>query len=341
MTKTFTASPLSRRSALVLAGLGAGASMLAACGGGEGAAAEGLTVVTSCYPLAFLASRVGGDRVSLVDLTNPGVDAHGLELSVRQVMQVQEADLVLQIPAFQSALDDAIASAEDLNVVDISAVIPLLDYGEGADHSHEEDEAAGDGHEDHDGERSDEGEPDEGEGDHDGHDHGPLDPHFWHDPLRMAEVGDALAARLSEIAPDGADDFVAAAAELRAELEELDAELLSLYEEFAGRPFITSHAAYAYLADRYELQQIGIAGVDPETEPSPRRLLQLEEVIAEEEVSTIFFETTASPKVAQTLAENVGIEAAELDNLETQLDEQQDYPAIMRSNSQALIESWT
>src|SRR5690625_4873116 len=81
---------LSRRSALVLAGLGAGASMLAACGGAEGAADGGLTVVTSCYPLAFLATRVGGDRVSLIDLTNPGMDSHGLELSVRQVVQVQQ-----------------------------------------------------------------------------------------------------------------------------------------------------------------------------------------------------------------------------------------------------------
>ena len=338
MTMTSTASPLSRRSALVLAGLGAGASMLAACGG-EGGAAEGeLTVVTSCYPLAFLATRVGGDRVSLVDLTNPGMDSHGLELSVRQVVQVQEADLVLQIPGFQAALDDAISSAEDLDVVDVSAVTQLLAYGEGTDHTHEED-AESETPEDHDAESSDGGHEDSGG--HEGHDHGPLDPHFWHDPLRMAEVGDALAEHLAEIDPEGAEDFSGAAAQLRTELEELDEELASLYEEHAGGPFITSHAAYAYLAQRYHLRQIGIAGVDPETEPSPQRLLQLEQVIEDEGVSTIFFETTASPKVAQTLAENVGIEAAELDNLETQLDEQQDYPAVMRSNSQALIGSWT
>src|SRR5699024_11445719 len=77
----------------------------------------------------------GGDRVSLLDLTNPGMDSHGLELSVRQVVQVQQADLVLQIPGFQPALDEAVSSAEGLAVVDVSAVTQLLAYGEGADHA--------------------------------------------------------------------------------------------------------------------------------------------------------------------------------------------------------------
>src|SRR5699024_12529058 len=108
---------------------------------------------TSCYPLAFLATRVGGDRVSLIDLTNPGMDSHGLELSVRQVVQVQQADLVLQIPGFQPALDEAVSSAEGLEVVDVSAVTQLLAHGEGADHIHEGDGEA-DGREDHGAERS-------------------------------------------------------------------------------------------------------------------------------------------------------------------------------------------
>ncbi|MDN8823145.1 metal ABC transporter substrate-binding protein, partial [Staphylococcus aureus] len=80
------------------------------------------------------------------------------------------------------------------------------------------------------------------------------------------------------------------------------------------RTFITSHAAYTYLADRYDLHQVGISGIDPETEPSPQRLLALEAVVRDEEVTTIFFEATASPKVAQTLADNLGIDSAELDN---------------------------
>ncbi|MGP9681200.1 metal ABC transporter substrate-binding protein [Brachybacterium sp. AOP3-A1-3] len=327
---TFTPRP-TRRSLLALTGLGAGAALLAACGDGGGAGSGGsggITVVTSNYPLSYLLARIGGEHVDVTDLATPGADAHGLELSVRQVMAVQEAGLVLQIPGYQASLDDAIASGDGDNVLDVSQVVTMLPSG---DDSHEHEEEASDaGGDEHAADES-----------HDEHDHGPNDPHFWHDPLRMAEVGDALAARLAELAPDGVDAFSAAAADVRSDLEALDAELTEQYGGVDGeRAFITSHAAYAYLADRYDLHQIGIAGVDPESEPSPQRLLDLEKLVTEENVSTIFFETTASPKVAQTLAENLGIASEELDNLETQLDEDSDYPAVMRENSRKLLESW-
>lgn len=326
----------SRRSLLALTGLGAGASLLAACGDGGGgtAGSGGPTVVTTCYPFDFLTSRITGDQVDLVSLATPGADAHGLELSVQQVMQIQEADLVLQIAGFQTAVDDAIASEDLQNVLEISTVVELLPSGGEADA--ESSDGGGESHEGH-----DHAEDENAEEGHEGHDHGTTDPHFWQDPLRMADVGDAIAARLGEIVPDRAEEFTANAEVVRADLEELDAELAEQFDTVDGtRTFITSHAAYAYLADRYELEQVGIAGVDPETEPSPRRLLELEQVVADEGVTTIFFETTASPKVAQTLADNVGVSSEELDNLETQLDESADYLQVMRDNADKLMASW-
>ena len=325
------ASPLRRRTLLSALGLGAGAALLAACGEGTAADGDGLSVVTSAYALSFLVTRIGGEHVALTDLTTPGADAHGLELSVKQTMIVEEADLVLQIPGFQTALDDAIASQGGDNVLDASSVITLL----AADAGSAEEGHAGESEEEH-AEHAEEGDS------HEGHDHGPNDPHFWHDPLRMADLGDAIAARLGELSPEHAEEFTSAAATVREELEQLDAELTSAFEDVADerRTFITSHAAYTYLADRYDLHQVGISGIDPETEPSPQRLLALETVVRDEEVTTIFFEATASPKVAQTLADNLGIDSAELDNLETQQSPEADYPAVMRSNCTAITESW-
>ena len=330
-----TLAPMLRRRTLLSAlGLGAGAALLSACGREDEADGDGLTVVTSAYALSFLVTRIGGEHVALTDLTTPGADAHGLELSVKQTLLIEQADLVLQIPGFQTALDDAIASQEGDNVLDVSSVITLLP----ADAGSVEEGHAGESEAEH-AEHADEGADEEG---HEGHDHGPNDPHFWQDPVRMADLGDAVAERLAELSPENAEEFTAAAAAVREELEDLDAELTAAFEEVAEerRTFITSHAAYTYLAERYHLHQVGISGIDPETEPSPQRLLALEDVVREEDVTTIFFEATASPKVAQTLAENLGIDSAELDNLETQQSPDADYPAVMRSNCTALTESW-
>ena len=341
------ASRPSRRSLLAALGLGAGGAFLSACGGGSSGDGDGISVVTSAYPLAFLLERIGGDRIALTDLSTPGADAHGLELSVKQVLAIERADLVLQIPGFQAALDDAIASHAGENVLDVSSVVPLLPVDAALEHQ----EHAGDTAQEHaegedpaDQRDGGEQEDDAAHEDHDGaaHDHGPNDPHFWHDQLLMADLGDAVASRLGDLSPEDAQTFSDASATLRSELEDLDAELAQSYGAVEGeRPFITSHAAYVYLAERYDLHQIGIAGIDPETEPSPQRLLALEGVVQEEGVTTIFFESTASPKVAQTLARNLGIDSAELDNLETRQSEDADYPQIMRDNCTALVASWT
>lgn len=334
----------SRRSLLTAVGLGAGAALLTACSEnspGEG----GLSVVTSAYPLAYLVTRIGGEHVALTDFTTPGADAHGVELSVKQVMTMEKADLVLQIPGFQAAVDDAIASQSGDNVLDVSSVITLLPSSAADADAH--DEHAGQTEEEHAAHADDASDgggdhADESAQEHEGHDHGPHDPHFWHDLQRMADLADALAARLGELAPEQAEEFTASAATVRSELEALDAELAESFGAVDGeRPFITSHAAYVYLAERYDLHQIGITGVDPETEPSPQRLLALEKIVDEEGVTTVFFETSASPKVAQTLAQNLGIEAAELDNIATQLSPDTDYPQAMRDNCAALVASWT
>ncbi|GAA4526913.1 metal ABC transporter substrate-binding protein [Brachybacterium paraconglomeratum] len=333
-------SRLTRRSLFAATGLGLGAALLTACGGESSGADGKLSVVTSAYPLSYLVTRVGGEHVTLEDLSSPGVDAHGLELSVQQVMTIEQAGLVLQIPGFQAALDDAVASHGGDNVLDVSSAITLLPAGGGDSHE----DHAGETEEEHaehaDGDHASDG---GGEGeDHEGHDHGPNDPHFWHDPVRMADLADALATRLGELSPQNAQSFTDAAGTLRTELEELDAELTESFSAVEGeKPFITSHAAYIYLAERYGLHQIGITGVDPETEPSPQRLLALEQVVKEEGVSTIFFETSASPKVAQTLAQNLGIDSEELDNLATHLSEESDYPQVMRENCTKLVASWT
>src|SRR5699024_1235374 len=169
-------------------------------------------------------------------------------------MTVEQADLVLQVPGFQNALDAAIASHGGDDVPDGSSVVALLPAAAATAHAARAGESAQE-HAEHAGAEDE------------GPERGPHDPHLWHDPMLMADLADAIGQRLGELSPDDAETFTEAAASLRSELEGLDAELAESFGEVEGdKPFITSHAAYTYLAERYDLRQIGIAGVDPETE---------------------------------------------------------------------------
>lgn len=290
--------------------------------------------------MQYVAERVAGELAEVVNLARPGQEAHDIELTLAETAVVEQADVVVQIPGFQLALDDVIASQPlSGTVLDVADVVPLLPTEESPDeHAAHADGAASDGggaedHSDHDHDGEDGG---------DGHDHGSHDPHFWMDPTLLAQVATALADLLAEAHPDGAATYTANAEAVTSDLAALDEDLRTRFDAVTGsRSFITSHAAFAYLARRYGLEQVGISGIDPEVEPSPQRLLQLEQVIRDTGATTVFFEQSASPKVATTLADNAGVRAEALDNLETQLDPAVDYLAVMREDARVLVESWT
>ena len=166
------------------------------------------------------------------------------------------------------------------------------------------------------------------------------DPHFWLDPTRLADVGDAVADRLAEADPAGAADFRRNATTLRADLEALDAEMSEGLADCASADLVTSHTAFGYLAERYGLTQRGITGLMPEDEPSSSDLAAIADFVAANEVRTIYAETLVSPAIAETVARETGARTALLDPLEG-LDESSqagDYLAVMRANLATLRE---
>lgn len=282
--------------------------VLAGCATSSGAEDGTVDVLASFYPLQFVAEQVGGDRVSVDTLTPPGAEPHDVELSPAQVSRIDGADLVVYLSGFQAAVDDAVAQTSPAHVVDAASEATL---------------------------RPEEHE-DESEEEHEEHAHGDTDPHFWLDPSRMPSVVDDVAAALTEIDPDGADTFAANAAALSQRFEDLDAAYASGLAQCDSRTFVTSHEAFGYLADRYDLHQVGISGIDPEAEPSPARLAEVSTIVRDEGVTTIFFETLVSPKVAETLADDLGVDTAVLDPIEGLADPDADYFSIAEANLDAL-----
>jgi zinc transport system substrate-binding protein len=297
--------------AAVVLALGAGACDADAAGNDPGR----VDVVAAFYPLQYVAQRVGGDAVAVTNLTKPGAEPHDLELSPIQVGQVSDADLILYLKGFQPAVDEAVTQSGGDRAFDAASAVPLLDAS-AAGHDHAGEEPAGEEHAD---------EP------------GGKDPHLWLDPTRLATLADAVAKRLATIDPDRAADYSGRATALRADLGRLDREYADGLKSCQRRELVVSHAAFGYLADRYDLEQIGLSGLSPENEPSPRRLAEVTEEAREHKATTIFFETLVSPKVAETIAREIGADTAVLDPLEgLQPGTDGDYLSIMRNNLAAL-----
>jgi zinc transport system substrate-binding protein len=274
--------------------------LAAGCGGGDDRAA----VVAGFYPLAFAVERLAPDE-DVVNLTPPGVEPHDLELSARSVGTIRDADLVVFAgEGFQPALADAVASTGAPSV----DVLEGLELREGTEDDHA-DEA----------------------GEHAEEESGARDPHVWLDPVLYARVVRTIAAAL---------DPPADPTSLVEELERLDGEFRDGLRDCERREFVTSHAAFGYLARRYDLEQVAITGLSPEAEPTPRELAEVVDDVREHGATTIFFETLVSPRLAETVAREVGARTAVLDPLEglteEQLERGADYFSVMRENLAAL-----
>src|SRR5262249_10609856 len=142
------------------------------------------------------------------------------------------------------------------------------------------------------------------------------DPHLWLDPVRFAAVATALGQRLAAVDRANAGRYASRAAEVVARLNALDGEDRTGLRPRARKESINGHSAFAYLAQRYGLRQIGITGLDPESEPSPKRIADLTALVRSTGATTVFTETLVSPKTADTLAQEAGVAAVVLDPIE-------------------------
>jgi zinc transport system substrate-binding protein len=214
-----------------------------------------------------------------------------------------DADLVLYLRGFQPPVDDAVAQEAEKAGFDVSAVTPLRPAPAGAE------------------------DPDH------------PDPHVWLDPVRFAAIAKAVAERLAAADPAHAAEIRDRAAALDGDLAALDEEYAKALRTCARRDIVTSHAAFGYLADRYGLTQVALTGISPESEPGPGRMAEVADIARARGATTIFFETLVSPKIAESLANEVGARAEVLDPIEGLAadDGTDDYLSVMRRNLDTLV----
>lgn len=312
----------------------AAALVLASCGSGgpAGGTEKGdLHLVTAFYPLEFATQQVvkGVDGVTVETLTAPGVDAHDVELTPRQVGAVSEADLVVYSAGMQAAVDEAVAEQAPAHSLNTADVVDLVDRsGQGhADVEGQEHQEDAQAHNDHGGDNG-----------HEGHDHGPLDPHFWLDPMRYAAATTAIAEELAVVDPDHAETYRANAEAFTAELNTLDAEFAEGLADCAQDTLVTTHEAFGYLTDRYGLHQIGITGITPDAEASPARMAEIIHQVEELGVPAVYAESAIGGALAEVIAQETGAQVLVLDPVEgiNQDSAGSDYLEVMHANLKAL-----
>ncbi|MFF3004073.1 metal ABC transporter substrate-binding protein [Kitasatospora sp. NPDC057940] len=297
------------RSSIAIAATALTASLvLTACGGSSSAqSADGkLKVVASFYPMEYLAQQIGKEHVAVTDLTAAGVEPHDLELTAKQVATVQKSDAIIYLKGLQPTVDQAVGQSSAKYKIDATAASPLVDHH-----------------------------LDEGITETDGHQHdGPAgDPHIWLDPTRYAAIAKSVGDGFAKADPAHADDYRKNTDDLVGRLTALDQEFRDGLKDAKSKTFVTSHAAFGYLADHYGLTQVAINGVDPESEPTPARLAEVQKAAKDNGVTTIFFETLVSPKLADTVAKDLGLKTAVLDPLEGVKDPaKEDYLSVMKQN---------
>jgi zinc transport system substrate-binding protein len=250
-------------------------------------------VVAAFYPLAFAAQAIGGPSVHVRNLTPSGAEPHDIELTPKDVAEVQKASVVLYLShSFQPAMEQAVRGAKGKRV----DVLQGVDLRGGV-----------------------------------GDEVGKTDPHVWLDPLLFARVVRRIGAALGE---------PARAARLASRVMALDGEYRVGLAHCARHEFVTTHAAFGYLAARYGLRQVAITGLDPESEPTAQKLASLARLVRRDHIRTVFFERLVTPKLAETVAREAGVGTAVLDPIEgltpSEASHGATYLTLMRQNLAAL-----
>jgi len=274
-------------------------------------AAPKIKVYTTFYPLYDFAGKIGGERAEVAKLVPPGVSPHDWEPDPGTLAGLQAADILLYnglgLEPWIYTVIDALAPAKLLSVNTTAGIEPLRGYIDK-----------------HDNEKKD------------AHGADIPDPHVWLDPLLALRQAERILEALVAADPDNEQYYRDNFTVLKGQFEQLDTEYREALQGKARDKFIVTHLSFAYLAERYGLKQVGIAGLSPHAEPTARELTELVKLIREYDIRYIFQEPLVSPRLAQVLAAETGVGILEINPLEGLLPEEiaagKDYFSVMREN---------
>ncbi|MGA9517213.1 MAG: zinc ABC transporter substrate-binding protein [Trichococcus sp.] len=300
--------------------LSAAALVLVGCGtsgSDESAVSEdGIKVVTTFYPMYDFAKNVVGDNGEVSVLLDAGQESHGYEPTPQDIAAIADADVfVYNSDEMETWVPSVLESIESSDVIVVEAAedIALFELEEAAEEEHSDEE---------------------------GEDAHNVDPHVWLDPVYAQEEVAAILAGVLVADEANKESYEANAAAFNEKLAELDAAYQSAFETAENRTFVVQHAAFGYIARRYELTEVAVSDVSSDAEPNPAKLAELQQFMIDNQITTVYYSDSASSKTAETLAEEAGATLEVLSPIEGITDEDQeagkDYLSVMEENLTAL-----
>lgn len=252
--------------------------------------AKGMKIVTSFYPVYAMVKEVSGD-LNDVRMIQSSSGIHSYEPSANDIAAIYDADVFVYhshtLESWAGSLDPSLQKSK-VKVLEASEGMTLdrvsgledIEVGKGVD------------------EKS------------------LYDPHTWLDPEKVAEEAQIIADKLSELDSENKEIYQSNAKKFIDQAHELTNKYKPIFDKVEQRTFVTQHTAFSYLAKRFDLNQLGIAGISPDQEPSPKQLTEIQEFVKTYKVKTIFTESNASSKVAETLIKSTGVSLKTLNPLE-------------------------
>lgn len=260
-----------------------------------------LPVVASFYPLFFMAQQIGGDKAEVVNIVPAGAEPHDYEPTAQDMMRLENSRLIILngggLEAWSNNLEQNIDPKKTVIIVAGKDLVSQSLTDNGQTR---------------------------------------LDPHIWLDPPLAKKMLANILKGFIQADPANQIYYQANAAALQARLTSLDTSYRQGLSHCQKKDIITSHAAFGYLATTYGLTQIPIAGLSPDAEPSPQQLANIIKFSKLNQVKYIFFESLTSPKLAQTIASELGAQTLVLNPLEGLTDQElaqgENYLSIMQAN---------
>ncbi len=264
-----------------------------------------LQVSTSFYPLYFFASKIGGEKANVVNITPAGAEPHDYDPSTADIANIENSSLLIINGGGLEPWGDKVSNIVGSKKVDVVRVADdittqLVDEN---------------------GTKV-------------------QDPHVWLDPVLAKKMVQKILDGFIKVDPGNKVLYTKNANDIQVKLDTLDQEFRNGLKSCSQKDIVTSHAAFGYLATRYGLTQVAISGLSPDEEPTPKKISEIANLVRKNNVHYIFFEDLISPRLAETLAQETGAKTLSFNPLEGLTPEEisagQDYFSMQTKNLQSL-----